>query len=241
MRTYGFSTGALALGEFRRGLEMLQGIGARAVELSALRDHELPALMDSLSELDLTAYSYVSLHAPSRFGNSGERRVAELLRPCIERGIHVVLHPDVIQDVGCWTDFGELLCIENNDKRKPGRTVDELKPTFEKLPSASWCLDLGHARQVDSTLLEVWRMLREFSDRLREIHLSELNSRCEHEALSMGTVWSIREIAHRIPEVPVILESRVGRADIRRELEMAKQCFERPASPTRDLSSLHAE
>jgi hypothetical protein len=39
---FGFSTGVLALGDFRRSLELLQGVDADAVELSALRETELP-------------------------------------------------------------------------------------------------------------------------------------------------------------------------------------------------------
>ncbi len=183
--------------------------------------------MEAIPNMDLSRYEHVSLHSPSKFGALTERRVADLLKPCIERGIDVVLHPDAIVDYGCWRDFGELLCIENNDKRKLGRTLDELTPVFEKLPSASWCLDLAHGRQVDSTLLEVWRMLRELRPRLREIHLSELNSKCEHEPLSMNGVWSIREIAHKIPEVPVILEAQVSASAIASELRMAAACFDR--------------
>jgi hypothetical protein len=230
MRHYGFSTGALARGDFRAALEMLRGHATEAIELSALRDHELPALMAALPELDLSGYSYVSIHAPSCYTSAQqERQVARALEACIVRGIHIVLHPDSLHDLSCWHDFGSLICIENNDKRKVGRTVAELEPTFERLPKASWCLDLGHARQVDSSLMETWRMLREFGSKLREIHLSELNARCGHERLSMNTVWAVRELAHLIPEVPVILESQVEASEIAAELEMARACFEREA------------
>ena len=37
MRPFGFSTGALALGDFRLALRMLEGIDLDAIELSALR------------------------------------------------------------------------------------------------------------------------------------------------------------------------------------------------------------
>ena len=40
MHSYGFSTGALAYGDFERALEMLAGHDVSAIELSALRDHE---------------------------------------------------------------------------------------------------------------------------------------------------------------------------------------------------------
>ena len=65
MRPIGFSTGALALGDFRRALSMLKDVGARSVELSALRDHEVDALMKALPGLELSGYRYVSVHVPS--------------------------------------------------------------------------------------------------------------------------------------------------------------------------------
>jgi len=46
MRLVGFSTGALAFADFRRGLQMLRETGAKAVELSALRAAELDPLME---------------------------------------------------------------------------------------------------------------------------------------------------------------------------------------------------
>jgi hypothetical protein len=138
MRSIGFSTGALALGDFRRGLKLLSGRGVRVVELSALRESELPGLMAALDELDLRGFDHISIHAPSKLRAMKEAAVAELLTPCIERGWPVILHPDAIGDHGCWTAFGRWACIENMDKRKPdGRTSDELEPHFRKLPNAS--------------------------------------------------------------------------------------------------------
>lgn len=84
MRAYGFSTGALALGDFERALDMLGSHATSAVELSSLRDHELPALVKRLPELDLQGFEYVSTHAPSRFESVGEREAARLLSMCIE-------------------------------------------------------------------------------------------------------------------------------------------------------------
>ena len=226
MRDIGFSTGALALGDFRRGLELLSQHGSTVVELSALREAELPALMAAMFDLDLSQYHYVSVHAPSRLRIMKETTAAALLSPCIEKGWPVVLHPDAIGDHGCWRDFGHLLCIENMDKRKPsGRTSDELDPHFEQLPDASLCLDLGHARQVDPTLGMARQILRNHGHRLVQLHLSELDARSHHEPLSMATIWAVREIARSIPPAPVILESVVKEHQIARELQMAAACF----------------
>lgn len=227
MRLIGFSTGALALGDFRRALRLLEGRGVRAVELSALRESELPGLMAALQELDLGAYEHISVHAPSKLRTLKETAAADLLAPCIERGWPVIIHPDAIRDHACWKPFGRLACIENMDNRKQdGRTVAELTPHFERLPEASFCLDLGHARQVDPTLGVARAMLREYASRLVQMHLSELDVRAHHEPLSMATVWAVREISRLIPPCPVILESLVTPEGIDGELLTAAQCFE---------------
>lgn len=229
MRDIGFSTGALARGDFRAALAMLSDYECPAVELSALRENELPGLMDALDQIDVGRFRYVSVHAPSRLRTMRERDVADLLRPCIERGWPVVLHPDAIGDHRCWSDFGRLLCLENMDKRKPdGRTAAELDHHFDRLTEASLCLDLGHALQLDPTLGIARQILRSYGDRLVQIHLSELDSTSRHVPLSMTTVWAVREIARGIPDAPVILESMVEPDGIAKELEMAAKCFETP-------------
>ncbi len=227
MRSIGFSTGALALGDFRRGLELLAGRGVRAVELSALRENELPGLMEALDKLDLSRFDHISVHAPSKLRSLKEAEAARLLMPCIERRWPVILHPDAIGDHAHWAPFGDLACIENMDNRKEdGRTTPELRPHFERLPQASFCLDLGHARQVDPTLGIAREMLRAFGSRLTQLHLSELDVKAHHEPLSMATVWAVREIARLIPDCPVILESVVKADAIDTELAMAAKCFE---------------
>jgi hypothetical protein len=239
MHAYGFSTGALALGDFKKALEMLAGQSVDAVELSALRDHELPALMAEASNLDLSAYSYVSIHAPSKFSSLSERAAADLLEPCIERGWPIVLHPDAIRDAGSWDRFGELLCLENMDKRKPvGRTAAELTPWFERFPKACFCLDLGHARQVDPSLTIAHDLVNRFGTRLKQIHLSELDHQSRHVALSVGTVSAVRELASRLRPVAVILESVVAYAEIPIELEMARTSLDYRRTEAPRLPSL---
>jgi hypothetical protein len=229
MRAFGFSTGALAPGDFRRGLDLLRGSTAQAVELSALREHELPALMQALDALDLAAFPYVSVHAPSRLVAKTEKEVAALLRPCLERAYPVVVHPDAIVDPGCWRDFGRLLCIENMDKRKPtGRTAAELGRFFAALPDASLCLDLAHAREVDPSLSAARSLLAEWGgDRLAQLHLSDLDAESRHLPLTEATVDALRALAQSLPPVPVLLESPVGPDQLEPELAQARRCFER--------------
>ncbi|MES1158045.1 MAG: hypothetical protein ABUL67_02985, partial [Haliangium ochraceum] len=186
MRPLGFSTGALALGDFRSALAMLVPYSVKAVELSALRDKELMPLMAALPNLDLGRFDYVSVHVPSKFLSMSESDVATALDACPERRIPVVLHPDAIRDASCWRRFGSLLCIENMDKRKKtGRTADELASFFDVFPEASLCFDVAHARQVDSTMSEGRNILRRFGSRLSQIHISELDTTGHHHRLSM--------------------------------------------------------
>lgn len=228
MRSIGFSTGALALGDFDKGLALMADRHTSVIELSALREEELPALMDALDRLRLDGYNYVSIHAPSRLRSLKEAEVANMLRRCIGREWHVVLHPDAIGDHGCWRDFGRWLCIENMDKRKEaGRTAVELRRHFRELPEASMCLDLAHARQVDPTLGIAREIIREYGEKIVQLHLSELDVKSHHEPLSMAAVWAIREIAHLLPDCPVILESMVQPSGIDSELEMAASCFDK--------------
>ena len=233
MHSYGFSTGALARGDFRHALRLLSEHDVVAVELSALRDHELPALVESLSELDLSGYEYVSVHAPSRFSALSESDCAHHLSRFIDLGWPVILHPDAIQEPRHWSAFGDLLCIENMDKRKPdGRTADELQLWFDRFPEASFCLDLGHARQVDPSLTLTRKLIRLFGSRLKQIHLSELDVRSHHCPLSMGAVRSLRRVANRLGNVAVIIESCVEEGEIGRELEMARLALDLAAEPT---------
>lgn len=233
MAPLGFSTGTLAYGEFRLGLRMLHGKPAAAVELSALRDTELAALVAALDALkpELSQFAYVSVHAPSRYETLAESEVLDLLAAVFERGWPVVVHPDVIQDWDAWNGLGSLVCIENMDKRKPiGRTERELSLIFERLPVASWCLDLGHARQVDPTMTEAAAMLRAHGTRLRQLHVSDVNSASRHEPLNMLTEAAFSRIARLIPsDTPIILETPVCEAWIARQMALAQRIL-RPES-----------
>jgi len=101
------------------------------------------------------------------------------------RGLLVVVHPDMLFDMSLRCLFGPLLCVENMDKRKPtGRTAKELDSISKELPDASLCLDIGHARQWDPATTETYLILKEFSSKLRQIHVSEVNKKSKHDPLS---------------------------------------------------------
>ena len=196
MKTFiGFSTGALAKSDFRRGLNLLRRHSVTVVELSALRYTELLPLLGALDGLDLSFASYLSFHAPSRFETLAEEEVARLLRGLLPCARPIIIHPDAIIEPRPREGFGEWLCIENMDKRKPvGRTVAELRKIFSIFPDASLCFDLGHARQVDPTMGQATLILQAFGERLKQVHMSEVNLRSGHDPMSLTAIIAFRKV-----------------------------------------------
>jgi hypothetical protein len=208
MPLIGFSTGAIALGNFDRALLLLRSTSMTALELSALRLSELPSLIAALPRLDLTKYEYVSFHAPSRFLPIEEDSVVQLLQS-VPTAWPIIVHPDTIHDSTKWEPFGRQLAIENMDRRKSfGRSADELKHWFDLLPQARLCLDLAHVHQFDRTMTEAYRILRSFGDRVCQLHVSELDSAGHHYPLSLGSMRAFAEVKSMVPaDAAIILES----------------------------------
>jgi hypothetical protein len=227
MRRIGFSTGALAFADFRHGVDLLQKKNIRYVELSALRQAELEPLCAGIQQLDLSTFSYISIHAPSKIERGNEESVVEKLFGLSQNGWPIVLHPDAVHDFSLWQRIGNRLCIENMDKRKPtGRTVQELRRMFKLLPDARFCFDIGHARQVDPSMRVAHFILKEFGDKLTQLHMSEVNNCSRHDALSYASILAFQEVAEMIPEnIPVILESTIPPCEIEAELNRAQEAL----------------
>lgn len=227
MRPVGFSTGALARGDFGRGLALTRARGGlRAVELSALRDHEVTPLVEAARGLDLTGFEYVSFHAPSRLGALGERAVFALLET-LPAEWPIIVHPELLHTPDLWRSLGARLCLENMDDRKTlGRTADELRAMFEVYPDAGFCLDVGHARQIDPTMAGALRMLIDFGGRLRQLHVSEVGAKGEHLPLGTLARWACARVAGHVPEgCPLIIESVVEEGEIEREVAAVVEAF----------------
>jgi hypothetical protein len=223
MRYVGFSTGALARGDFRRALEMLVHKNVNAVELSALRQDELAPLVQQIGQLDLSQFQYISFHAPSAVELSYEPTALELLKQVAARNWPIIVHPDAMHTPADWACLGDCVCIENMDKRKPiGQTTAHLANFFEILPKASLCFDIGHARQVDPTMSEAWAILRRFRDKIRQIHVSEVNTQSKHDPISLESILAFQKVGHLLPaDAPIILESRVEESEVDEEIETA--------------------
>lgn len=237
MRRLGFSTGAIAKGDFLTGVALQRtNPRLRAIELSALRDHELRPLVVGLKQLDLDHFPYVSVHAPSKLTILTERDAFSILRE-LPQSWPIIVHPELMPTPSLWRSLGRRVCLENMDSRKSnGRTLREMRQLFEWLPDAEFCLDLGHARQVDPTMATAMRMAEEFSGRLRQLHVSEVGRFGEHLPLSALAIYAFQLVAHLIPsDCAVIIESVVAPDDMHHEIRKNASLFFSTKIPERSL------
>jgi len=227
MRAIGFSTGALAKGDFGKGIRLQKlHAGLRAIELSALRDDELPPLASEALQLDLTDFDYVSVHAPSKLSSLPEAEAFEHLSG-LPSNWPIIAHPELMQTPSLWRTLGSRLCIENMDNRKTtGRTITEMRELFGSMPAAGFCLDLGHARQIDPTMATAVRMAREFGPRLRQLHVSEIDQKGKHLPLSALAIFAFQLVAPLIPsDCAVIIESVIEANDMECESRKSVELF----------------
>jgi len=225
----GFSTGSIALDDVQRGLDIATHCRTNAVELSALREDELDPLLQSLDRLEnnLKPFGYISFHAPSKREKMSEIEFVGKLRQVADRGWAIIVHPDVIEDFSLWRALGGAVCIENMDKRKKiGRTAAQLERIFDQLPEATFCFDIGHARQVDPTMQEAESFLRCFKHRIRQVHMSYVNSQSRHERLNFESICAFQQVAHWLDKsIPVILETPVRCGEVDDEISAVEKVF----------------
>jgi len=179
-----------------------------AVELSALSQAELPALVRFLRGDPSMPFHYVSVHAPSKDLDDDEEGRIRALMDLPPRVRAIVVHPDTIEDVEAWSALGRRLVIENMDARKAsGQTADHLAELFDALPLAGLCFDIAHAKHVDSSLEGGRTILDHFVDRLRHVHLSSLDGDGHHVPLTDEDEALFAALLERCRDVPWILEA----------------------------------
>ncbi len=227
MRYFGYSTGAIAKGDIAAALACLEETPAQAVEFSALRVAELQPILEYLTHQDVSHFQYCSFHVPSRFDPDEELAIVRALAPLVARKWPIIVHPDTIHRWDLWRCFGSQLLIENMDQRKTtGRTADELSRVFVQLPEASLCLDLGHLRQLDPTMVEAYRIIQRHGQRIRQLHLSDVDSSSKHHPLNIPALTCFIRVAPLLnPTAPVILESPVACSEVSDQLMMAQILF----------------
>lgn len=211
MHTIGWSTGSLLpkgdKSNYPLAIELLNGTPFTAIEFGVLREWELPIFLDYLPDLDVNKFDTISFHA-CKLEKLTEKKLFEQIEPVIERGWPIVNHPDMITDYSLWGELGDQLYIENMESRKKlGKTVKDMEQIFDNLPDASMCFDIGHAKQVDPTMGLGRELCVKFSEKIGEIHLSEVDPiSCAHKIVNHSTLQVFGSIADVLPSCPIILE-----------------------------------
>lgn len=226
MRILGFSTGAIALGDFQRAIRILSNHNLQAIELSALRATELQSLVNARKALDLSQWQYIGFHAPSQYQPDDEQLIVETLLHQVPENWPIIVHPDAMHDFALWRKLGRRIAVENMDRRKrTGRSREEMDAVFHQLPDARFTFDIGHARQYDTTMTEAYRLLTTFSERLAWMHISEVSmNTSRHERISFASRIAFQQVAKLIPEnIPLVIESRVECHQIDAECRAAQE------------------
>ena len=69
---------------------------------------------------------------------------------------------------------------------------------------------------------EASAILRSFSRRIQQIHVSEVNTQSKHDPLTFESTLAFQKVAYLIPQdVPITSESRVVESDIDEEIQNA--------------------
>jgi Xylose isomerase-like TIM barrel len=206
----GASTGYMvdSRGDWPALLDRASRVSSFAVELTALSEDELPALLDYLGDAPALPFRYVSVHGPSKARKMAEDELVTVLAELPSFVNAIVLHPDQIRDPSQYSRLGSRLVIENMDSRKgSGQTSDDLARLFEALPEAGFCFDVAHAWTVDPTMRTGEELLDRFTSRLRHVHLSSMSDELGHVPLRPDQERLFAPLLSRCRDVPWILEA----------------------------------
>lgn len=205
----GISTGVFdsVRGDWPSLVDAACSVSTFAVELSALSGDELPGLITYLLGKPPLPFRYVSVHAPIKDQGLDEPALVEQLAELPVRVRSIVVHPDVLSDARAFRPLGTRLVLENmDDRKKAGRTADEIEALFDELPDAGFCLDVAHAWSIDPTMVVAHELLDRYRSRLRHVHLSSLSDG-HHVPVAPADESLFAEVLDRCRDVPWILEA----------------------------------
>ncbi len=75
-------------------------------------------------------------------------------------------------------------------------------------------------------MTEAYFILRRHGSKLRQVHISEVNTRSKHDRLSYSSILAFQRLAEFISEnVPLIVESVIPESEISLELERVEEAL----------------
>jgi len=206
----GASTGMFVAerGAWERLAQLACETSSFAMELAALDESELDGLLAFLAAGPELPHRYLSVHAPVKGLARPEAELAAALAALPGFVDAVVVHPDTLEDPAAFAGLGSRLVVENMDDRKrTGRTVEELEPVFAALPEAGFVLDVAHVASVDPSMALGDELLDAFGSRLRHLHVSSPAPDGGHAALTEADEERFCPLLARCIDVPWILEA----------------------------------
>ncbi len=183
---------------------------AKALEFHCRGEEDLDHLIET-TNLDLTPFGYVSLHAPAHAYQKDEtsRSILDKLTIIVEKyGLkNIVFHVDRVRDWDVFLDYKMLpISIENMDDQKTsGRSLEDIKIILDKY-SFNLTLDLQHCFVNDRGLRLAERFQDEYPSKIVEYHLSGYEEGLLHYPLFKTEQNQIIDCL-RYTDKPIIIES----------------------------------
>ena len=211
MKQIGFSHGVLhkiynVYSE--ENINLLKNCGCNAIEINCHLIVDADKLDKILSSIQ--SFDPVSLHLPCDIRYKNDKQTNDFY---IKANADLaVVHPDLVED---WSVFDTYVsmnwAIENMDNRKRNfREADDLREFFKKNKNWKLVLDLGHCKANDKTMVLARDLIKEFKNRIVEIHLSGYEN--FHEPLFKTEQSEIIEYCNGL-DVPIIIESTFEKSD----------------------------
>jgi len=75
-------------------------------------------------------------------------------------------------------------------------------------------------------MTEAYFIIRRFGDKLRQVHVSEVNTQNRHDPLSYAALLAFQPFGTLIaPEIPFIIEAVIDSAKVPSEVELVREAF----------------
>ncbi len=183
---------------------------AKALEFHCRSEQDLDYLIRA-TDLNLTPFDYISLHAPAHAYQKDEnsRSLLDKLSLIAQKYSlkNIVFHVDLVRDWDVFLDYKLLpISIENMDDRKTsGRSLEDIKAILDKY-DFNLTLDLQHCFVNDRSLRLAEQFQDEYPSKIVEYHLSGYDESLLHYPLFKTKQDQIINCL-RYTDKPIIIES----------------------------------
>ena len=198
----------------KENIDIFKKCGCNVIEINCHSYLEAEKLESMLSCLD--GFDYVSIHLPCDIKYKNDDKTINLLSKIenfyMGSGAKLaVVHPDLVEDWSVFDDYFINWAIENMDDRKKSfRYYDDLRKFFTEHGQWGLVLDLGHCNANDKTMALADKLISEFKNIIREIHLSGYETL--HDPLYKTKQVEIIKYCREL-NVPIIIESIFEESD----------------------------